>query len=152
MRIARALPGDAATLTRIAYEAKRRWGYPEGWIERWADVLTLTADYIRSNPTYCAFVGEEIAGFGALRLNGAEAILDHVWVATAHAGQGIGRSLFRRCEVAAKEAGASVLTVESDPHAEGFYRAMGARTVGRQPAPMDGVERFLPLMKKELTP
>jgi GNAT superfamily N-acetyltransferase len=150
MLIARSRPEDAAALTRIALEAKRRWGYPEGWIERWAPVLTLTPDFIRSHPTYSAIVGDDIAGFCALRLCGAEACLEHLWVAPASAGKGIGRSLFLHCEEKAREAGSKLLRIESDPNAEGFYHAMGARTVGREPASMDGRERFLPLLEKRL--
>lgn len=152
MRIARSRPGDAAALTRMAHEAKRHWGYPETWIARWKDVLTLTPEYIRANPTYCAIEAGAIVGFCALRLRGAEALVDHLWVAPASMGRGVGRSLFRRCEETAMEAGASILKIESDPNAEGFYRAMGASTVGRNPAPMDGRERFLPLLEKSLAP
>ncbi len=150
MRIARARPEDAEALTRIAFEAKRRWGYPQGWIQAWAPTLTLTPEYIRSNPTYCAVIGGEIVGFGALRIGGADAKLDHLWVLTASAGKGVGGSLFRLCEAKAREAGACRLRVESDPHAEGFYHSMGAVTIGREAAPMDGQERFLPLMEKRL--
>lgn len=150
MRIERSRPGDAQALTAVAFEAKRRWGYPESWIEAWRPVLTLTPEYIGANPTYCAFEGREIVGFFALRLGGAEATLDHLWVSAAAEGGGVGRSLFRHCEEVAREAGARLLRVESDPHAEGFYHAMGAVTVGREPASMDGEERFLPLLEKRL--
>jgi GNAT superfamily N-acetyltransferase len=150
MRIESSRPADAQALTAVAFAAKRRWGYPEGWIEAWSPVLTLTPEYIRANPTYSAVEGREIVGFCALRLDGAEAILDHLWVAPAAAGRGVGRSLFRHCEGRAREAGALLLRVESDPHAEGFYHAMGAVTVGRVPATMDGEERFLPLLEKRL--
>ncbi len=150
MRIERSRPADAEALTTIAFEAKGHWGYPERWIQSWADVLTLTPEYIRANPTYSAIAGEEIAGFCALRLNGAEAAVDHLWIRPASMGKGIGRSLLRHCEKAARKAGATRLKVESDPNAVGFYQAMGFLIVGRQPAPMDGSERFLPLLEKSL--
>ena len=148
VRIARSRPGDTAALTAIAFAAKRHWGYPEDWIQRWTDILTLTPEYIRSNPTFSAIEGEEIVGFCALRLTGAEAAVDHLWVTPASMGKGIGSALFRHCEGEARKARAARLTVESDPHAEGFYQAMGFLTVGRRPASMDGSERFLPQLEK----
>jgi len=150
MRIVRSRSEDAAALTRIAFAAKRRWGYPESWVQRWKDVLTVTPEYVRENPTYCAIRGGEIVGFCALRLNGAEASVDHLWVLPAETGKGVGTALFRRCEGRARQAGASRLKVESDPNAEGFYLAMGAVPVGRQPASMDGAARYLPLLEKSL--
>jgi GNAT superfamily N-acetyltransferase len=150
MHIALSPPENAAALTRIAFAAKRSWGYPQEWIERWRPVLTVTPDYIRANMTFSATEGDEIFGFCALRLNGTDAWVDHLWVSPESAGKGIGRALFFCCEQTAGEHGAVVLRIESDPNAEGFYHAMGAVTVGRVPAPMDGSERFLPLLEKTL--
>ncbi|HXQ79823.1 MAG TPA: GNAT family N-acetyltransferase [Opitutaceae bacterium] len=150
VRIERSRPEDAPELTRIAFGAKRHWGYPESWIQRWRDVLTVTPEFVRENPTYCAIKGGKMIGFCALRLGGDEATVDHLWVLPAAAGEGVGASLYLRCEERAREAGASRLKVESDPHAEGFYQKMGAVAVGRRPAPMDCAERFLPLLEKTL--
>jgi GNAT superfamily N-acetyltransferase len=150
MRISRARPGDSAALTEIAFRAKRHWGYPEGWIRRWKRVLTLTPAYIRSNPTYAARAGATIVGFASLQRSGDVATLEHLWVSPAHFGGGVGRLLFRRCEKEARKMGAAVLQVESDPNAEGFYHAMGAVTVGRRAASLDGEKRYLPLLEKSL--
>src|SRR5580693_5247719 len=150
MRLVRAKPADAARLTRIAEAAKRTWGYPETWIATWAGVLTVTSGYLRSHPTYCARVGRGTLGFCSIERRGAVVIVDHLWVAPAYAGRGIGRALFRQCEAWARRAGAKRLAIESDPHAEGFYRAMGARRIGRNAAPMEGIPRYLPVMEKRL--
>jgi GNAT superfamily N-acetyltransferase len=150
MRIVRSRPEDAATLTAIAFEAKRGWGYPERWIQGWAPTLTILPGYISSFQTFSAVEGTDVAGCCALRTDGAEARIDHLWVLPASWRKGVGRALFRHAEAAARAAGATVLVIESDPNAEGFYLAMGAARVGRVPAPMDGVERFLPLMEKGL--
>jgi len=150
MRIEASRPADAPALTRIAHEAKRHWGYPERWIRRWRAQLTVTAAYVRANPTYGAVEGREIVGFCALRLDGDRAHVDHLWVIPAAMGRGVGRRLFRRCEERAARAGASRLCIESDPNAEGFYLAMGAAAAGRKAAPMDGRRRYLPLLEKRL--
>jgi len=150
VQISRAQPGDAEALTAIAFSAKRHWGYPERWIQRWRDQLTLTPDYVRAHPTFVARRGTEFVGFCAIRLGGAAAAVDHLWVVPEEMGRGVGKSLFAHCEGAARECGAILLTVESDPNAERFYLSMGAEAVGRKPAFMDGRERYLPLLEKSL--
>src|SRR5439155_3872006 len=40
--IRRALPADTQALTRVAHTAKRYWKYPEDWIRRWRDALTVS--------------------------------------------------------------------------------------------------------------
>jgi hypothetical protein len=65
IEIVRARPGDAATLTTIAFAAKRYWGYPERWIESWHDSLTVQPDFITTHETYSAVVENRSGGFYA---------------------------------------------------------------------------------------
>lgn len=150
MRIARAKPADAVTLTGIVSAAKAHWGYPARWMRRWTGALTITPEYIVEHPTYAATTAGNIVGFCALRMERGEAWIDHLWVLPAAMNSGIGRALFGRAAKVAREAGAVGLKIESDPHAEGFYHRMGARTIGRQRATVDGHERFLPLLEIDL--
>jgi ribosomal protein S18 acetylase RimI-like enzyme len=150
MRIEKARPSEAIRLTRIAYAAKRTWGYPEAWIVAWESALTLTGEFIRSHPTFCARVGPATAGFCSIGFHDGWAEIQHMWVAPSFAGHGIGRALFCRCEAEARKAGAKRLSVESDPHAEGFYRKLGACPVARRPAPMEAVDRSLVLLEKSI--
>lgn len=150
MKIVRVGPEDAAVLTGVAFAAKRHWGYPESWIHRWTDMLTVTPDYLETNPAFGASVDGTIAGFYALQFHATEAQLDHLWVLPPAMRRGLGRALFEHAEKTAREAGATTLKIEGDPHAEGFYHRMGAVVYGQRAAPMDGQERFLPLLKKVL--
>ena len=150
VEIRRARSEDAGLLTDIAHAAKRHWGYPESWICAWAAALTVTPDYIDAHPIFVAVANEEIVGFCALILEPDGAWLDHLWVLPTAMGGGVGRALFVQAETTARAAGATCLRIVGDPHAEGFYRRMGASVYGREPAPMDGRERFLPLLRKEL--
>jgi GNAT superfamily N-acetyltransferase len=143
-------PNEALTLTAIAFAAKRHWGYPEAWIDRWRDVLTITPAYVADHACFVAREDGTIVGFVALRAEGADRWIDHLWVLPGAMGHGIGRQLFSRALDEASRAGAARVLVESDPHAEGFYFRMGARTLERLPAPIDGIERLLPVMEKSL--
>ena len=151
MKIVRARPEDADALTNIALAAKRHWGYPEDWIRRWEEALTVTPLYVRAHPTYVAVTDEKIVGFCALRVQPEVVMLDHLWVLPAAMGTGVGRALFLQAEKIAREAGAICMKIVGDPHAEGFYRRMGARVYGREAAAMDEHPRFLPLLEKALT-
>ncbi len=41
LQIRRARREDAETLTRISFDSKRYWGYPEACFELWAAELTI---------------------------------------------------------------------------------------------------------------
>lgn len=141
---------EALQLTAIALEAKRHWGYPEHWMARWTDELTITPEYIQRQIVQVAERDGRIAGFNGLRILGDAALLDHLWVLPAMMRQGLGRRLFGQAESAGRLAGAKRLKIVADPHAEEFYHKMGAVTVGREPGSLDGQERFLPIMEKSL--
>lgn len=81
---------DAPTLTAIALEAERYWGYPENWIKHWESDLTISPEFIRDNHVYVDEEDGEIRGFYALRVTGD---LDHLWVKPAMIGTGIGKEL-----------------------------------------------------------
>ena len=150
MDVIRARPDDAGTLTRISFAAKRYWGYPERWISRWAESLTITPDFVRRNEVYAAVVGGEIVGFYALVGEGQRVELEHLWVSPEHIGAGVGRALFDHAVRRAASVGASSLGIEAEPNAEGFYRRMGARRVGEISYPIDGQSRTLPLLVVEV--
>lgn len=144
---------DAAeALTEIAVAAKSHWGYPPGWLNRWRKELTITPGYLAEHTAFTAVLDGRMAGFYALHLEAGEALLDHLWVRPSCMRQGVGRALFEHAEATARKAGASRLKITGDPHAEEFYLRMGAKLSGRQPAPMDDQERFLPLFEKALHP
>jgi len=142
--IRRARCGDAAALTRIAHAAKRYWGYPEALIELWSADLTVSGEFVDAHPVYCAVRGTDVLAFYALSRSADVVELEHMWVAPAHLGNGLGTRLFEHAIATARSLGGSLLRIESDPNAEGFYRRMGARRIGEVAARPRG--RVLPLM------
>jgi len=150
MVVLRASAEHADALTKIAFAAKRHWQYPERWIRRWRDMLTITPEYVSQNPTFIAGIDDETAGFYAVQIQSSEAVLDHLWVLPSFMGRGVGRALFQHAEEVARVSGACRLRIVGDPHTEQFYSRMGAKLYGRESASMDGEERFLPLLEKAL--
>src|SRR5258705_2229064 len=92
--IRRADTEDAATLTQIAHDAKRHWGYPEHWIKHWESDLTISPEFISNNQVLVADEDGEIRGFYALCINEHQAELEHMWVAPAFIDAGLGKELF----------------------------------------------------------
>ena len=62
-------------------------------------------------------------------------------------GQGIGAALWEHAMERATALGATLLEIEADPNAEGFYLKMGATTIGEVAYVLEGQRRRLPLMQ-----
>ncbi len=149
MTIRRASPDDATTLTTIALNAKRHWGYPEHWIKHWESDLTISSDFIRDNHVYVAEEDGRIQGFYALCVVADQAELEHMWVTPERIGTGVGKELF--LDAMERAASLNVISVElsADPNAAGFYRHMGATQIGEIDAPIEGQPRKIPRLKIE---
>lgn len=152
MQIVRAKPDAAGALTAIAFAAKRHWKYPESWMERWRDLLTIQPEFLASHETYAAVVDGRTVGFYALKPKDEKLDLVHLWVLPAAMGQGVGRALFIHALDRARALGFKSLEIESDPNAEGFYKRMGARRIDVGIKEMDGQPRELPLLIHRLGP
>lgn len=152
MQIKAATPGDAETLTEIAFAAKRYWGYPERWMEIWRDALTIKPEFIASHETFLAVIDGRFVGFYALERKGARLNLLHMWVLPDWIGRGIGRAMFYHAVSRAQALGVQELEIESDPNAEGFYQNLGARRVGANIHIVDGRRRELPVLVYQVQP
>jgi GNAT superfamily N-acetyltransferase len=144
MRIREASTDEADALTAIAQDAKRHWGYPDHWIQRWESDLTISSDFVSSNPVYVAEQDGELMGFYALIVRDGKAELEHMWVVPRFIGQGIGKELFIHAMQEAAGQNVSAVEISSDPNAEGFYRKMGAKKIGEVASEIDGEQRILP--------
>jgi GNAT superfamily N-acetyltransferase len=150
IRIRKARRRDCDELTRIAHAAKRFWGYPEKLIRLWQPDLTITAAFVARHSVYCAVRNSSMVGFYALSGERASRELEHMWVDPAEIGSGIGRLLFDHLISHLRRMGVKRLRIASDPNAEGFYRKLGARRVGRVPSRPVG--RRLPLFVFRIPP
>jgi GNAT superfamily N-acetyltransferase len=147
VRIRRARVADAEALTDIARAAKASWGYPDAWLTAWESVLTLTADYLRTNQVLVAEEGGERVGFASLEDGPSGPEIGHLWVAPARQGHGVGRALVRRVLLEARRRGWDSVRVESDPNARPFYERLGGIWIGEVAAPVAGTERRLPVLQ-----
>jgi GNAT superfamily N-acetyltransferase len=72
--------------------------------------------------------GQQV-GWAALIPRGEVGWLEDLWVEPAWIGRGLGRVLFERVAMEARQRGARRLEWESEPNASGFYERMGGTYV-----------------------
>ena len=148
MKLRRATHDEAPTLTSLALRSKQYWGYDDSFIHACREELTVTADTIdRRAVTVCDEDGR-ILGFSVLGGEPSDTELELEWlfVEPAEIGRGVGRALWNHAVEASAAHGVGSIRIESDPHAEGFYRQMGASRDGSVPS-RSVAGRWNPLMR-----
>ncbi len=138
MVIRRALEEEADELSALALRAKRHWGYPDSQITTWRADLQLTAEAVRTRPTFVVELDGRIVGFYSLVSSASAWELDNLWIEPGQMMRGYGRELLNHALRTAAEGGATTVHLDADPNAEAFYLACGAIRVGAVPAAIDG--------------
>ncbi|MFD4241668.1 GNAT family N-acetyltransferase [Streptomyces sp. NPDC058525] len=131
---------EAEALTGLVMRSKAYWGYRPEALAAWAGELRIRPADVAS----CRIaVAEDDAGtvLGLASLDGTapHASLGLLFVEPRAIGRGVGQLLYRDVLRRAAELGVRRLVIDSDPHAAGFYRAMGAVAA---PGGPDGLVRF----------
>jgi predicted N-acetyltransferase YhbS len=141
---------DTESINRVIVAAKSSWDYDEAYLRAAIPLVRVVGDYVAENLCSVAHSASEIVAFGAVEVHdGNPAVLEHLWVAPAFHGQGIGASLFRSLCEAARGAGCRSLKIASDPPAVGFYTRLGAALVDEVSSRVPGGPRF-PVLRFDL--
>jgi GNAT superfamily N-acetyltransferase len=148
IHILRALPGQAETLRHLARASKQHWGYDPDFMQAWTHDQTLTAEFIAHHPVFCAETDGDIAGFYALEWTPQSCELKHLWIHPDYIGQGMGTRLFEHLIAHLQARGTKRCKIVAEPHAEGFYRRMGAIPIGQKSVPQ--LDQILPILQLEL--
>lgn len=139
---------EAETITALVLRSKASWGYDGAFMARAAAELTVTEDYIRTNPSWVEDDDERLVAFGSLRGEPPEAEIDLLFVEPDAHRRGAGRRMWNHLVAEARDRGFASLSVVSDPGAEPFYLAMGAIRDGESRSKSTG--RSLPLLRFSL--
>jgi GNAT superfamily N-acetyltransferase len=115
---------EAALLTALTLRAVGHWGYDAAFIERGREGLRVRPEYFEQELPYVLEEASGVSGFYILRREAPEIGLHFLMVEPHLIGTGRGKRLFQHAAETARALGATVLTIDSDPHAEPFYRAI----------------------------
>ena len=146
-RIRRARPSEHARLTELALRSKASHGYPDAFVAACRVELVWSAADIEAGEVHALVDGDDApTGFCALsRADDGSCELEALFVEPGLVGRGRGRRLMAHAIERAAALGATELVIQSDPHAAGFYRRIGARHVGmRESGSVAG--RWLPVL------
>ncbi|MCX5380683.1 GNAT family N-acetyltransferase [Streptomyces sp. NBC_00091] len=157
--------GEAGALTALVMRSKAHWGYDADFLAACAPQLCVREGELAARRVVVAENARgELLGVASLEdlegLEGLEGLeedeedgprgpaagdgpwarLGLLFVEPSAIGLGIGRLLYRDAVRRAAALGFRRLLIEADPHAAGFYQAMGAAR-RRDPGP-DGLVRF----------
>jgi GNAT superfamily N-acetyltransferase len=148
-----AVPSEAAALTELARRSKAYWGYSAKFMRSCEEELTYLPGQI-DNGDVSFFVGEadgRVGGFYGIRQTSPlEYELEALFVEPRLIGQGLGRALVDHAKGTVRSMGGECLLIQGDPHAEGFYRAVGGERVGMRES-TSIPRRYLPLFRILLT-
>jgi GNAT superfamily N-acetyltransferase len=147
LAIRQARPEEAEALSELAIRSKGHWGYDAAFLASCRAELTFTADDLTSAQTFVVDGPSGPVGFYRLVVrDDGVCELDDLFVDPTAIGSGVGKRLWAHAVAQSAAAGCTEITIQSDPFAEGFYRAMGARRIGEsESGSVPG--RMLPLLK-----
>lgn len=125
VRAARA--DEAEALTGLVMRSKAHWGYDPGFLAACADDLRIRPqDVVVRRIVVAEDERGAVLGLASLEGTPPRGVLGLLFVEPAAIGLGVGRLLYADVLRRAVELGVRRLAIDSDPHAAGFYRAMGA--------------------------
>ncbi len=126
-----ARPEEAEILTELAIRSKGHWGYDAAFLAACRAELTFSAEDLSNALSFVVDGPDGPAGFYRLLVrDDGMGELDDLFVDPAAIGRGVGKRLWEHAVAQAAALGCKELTIQSDPFAEGFYRAMGAERIG----------------------
>ncbi len=130
---------EAAAVSELAFRSKSHWPYTPEQLEVFRLELTISQAQLIEKRGH-VFEGQgELLGFYTLAvLNESDVELEHIFVEPEALGRGIGSQLFDHACETARDSGAKVLVIQSDPNAAGFYHTLGATLVREIPSSIPG--------------
>ena len=147
--IIKAMPADTQRLSKIAWQSKSHWNYPQEWMELWRRGLTISAEMITQNDVYKLVLGNgDIIGCTVLIKEKEVLWIEHLWILPEYIGHGFGKQLLQTALKQTVQPAHQIIKVVSDINAEVFYQKMGFETVSQYESVPKG--RFLPVMERKI--
>lgn len=134
MRLRPARIEELDVLSALCLRSKAVWGYDKAFMAACRDELTLTPADLNETEVAVAEIDGNVLGVVQVSCEGAEAVLEKLFVEPDQLLAGAGARLFSWAVGKARELGAASLVIDADPGAAAFYRRMGAKDDGEAPS------------------
>jgi len=144
--IRRARQEEAGALRELAHRSKAHWPYSVEFLARVRPLLRLEGSDIAAQDVWVLEEEGVVAGWHRVAMRGRIAELEDLWLEPKWIRTGRGRLLFDHAVQVARRHGAIAIEWDAEPYAEGFYRAMGGREIGRTESAVEE-GRTLPRMR-----
>ncbi len=135
-----------ADVVALVVRSKASWGYDETFMEHFGASMVPGFLVGPRRVSLVASIAGTLVGVAVIDDEVSRAWLEDMWVEPEHFGHGVGRALWRAALGVVLGWRREALELESDPYAEGFYRAMGARRIGSRESTLVA-GRELPLLR-----
>ena len=136
---------EANILTKISFESKGYWNYPEEYFEIWKNELTISPDYIEKNNVFIFQLEGSVVGYYSIVVLKADIEisginigkgywLEHMFIEPLRINSGIGSKMFHHLNDWCLKAGVNEIGILADPNSKGFYEKMGCIYVREYPS------------------
>ncbi len=144
-------PDNTTILNNIMARSLAMWGYTPQQIEKAAEVLKITEEFLDKSVCYVAKIDDLIKGFFCIAPNRSEALSEaKFYIEPDSIRLGLGTKLWNKVihELRTEEVRCFKFLI--DPNAQGFYEKLGAIRIGEQLS--DVTEGYMiPIMKYNIT-
>ncbi|MGG3865283.1 GNAT family N-acetyltransferase, partial [Aneurinibacillus aneurinilyticus] len=151
LMIRRASKEDANALSELSFRSKAYWGYNDAFMKACREDLKVTEEDINLSHVYVLEVYGKVVAFYSLVYDKEGAELRNFFVDPIGIGKGYGKYIWKHLIETAKCLGIEQFFIHSDPHAEGFYKKMGAMRIGEVQSTVFP-DRKLPFMQAMVKP
>lgn len=125
---------ELPALSALQLRSKAHWGYDAAFMAACRAELTLTAADLTETALVVAERNGKLAGVAQVGPDGEDADLMGMFVDPPFIGMGIGKRLFDWSVEAAHRISSTRLLIVSEPRAQAFYEAQGAKLIGTHPS------------------
>ena len=124
--IPRAVPEEAPLVNELTGRTALYWGDEPEFLDWEPESITVYPEVIATWPVYVLEEAGRVLGYYSLTGQPPTMVLDKLFVEPDRIGTGCGKRLWRHAVATARAMGATAITLDADPNAAPFYRAMGA--------------------------
>ncbi len=122
---------DLNKINGLIRGSKAHWGYTETFLDQFMEQWGIQEHYLHANTVFLFEKEKELLSLFSFKINEEQfPELDLFFVHRNQIGKGIGKIMWQHVVHYASEQNWTEFKLIADPHAEQFYKHMGAKNIG----------------------